>query len=478
MMNENMREETDALGTLSISSDVYYGVQTERARNNFPITDEVIADHSTLIWSLAAIKKATVLTHQELGEIDDQIANAMIDAADEIMNGELDNHFPLDMFVGGGGTPVNMNMNEVIANRANEILTGNKGHEVVSPNNHVNMSQSTNDVIPSTMKLAMYAKLKDLIVVVTTLEKTLERKVEQYKHIVKLSRTCLQDAVPITMGQEYSGYLSYFRRQKQLIEQVAAECLIIPLGATAVGTELGAKPGYVDTVYGYLSDIFGVEVKRDPNFFDGIQNVDVFTRISSVLKGVASGLSKMGNDFRLLSSGPRAGIGEITLPALQPGSSIMPGKVNPVMADLVNQVYAQVTGNDVAVSTLLEGSEPDIGMTTPATLKWLYESFKVIERSIPLFIDNCIEGIAVNEEVCREHAESSGSLSTVISVLYGYKAGSRVAEYAYSNNITVKDAAKQLGIMNADEAERLLDPLTLTDPASSREILFADGKGK
>lgn len=477
-MSETMREEQDALGTLSLSNDVYYGVQTERARRNFPVTDEIIAEHPSFIWSLAAIKKATILTHKELGEIEEQEANAMNKAADEVMNGELDNHFPLDMFVGGGGTPVNMNMNEVIANRANEILTGKKGYDRISPNNHVNMSQSTNDVIPSAMKLTMYTELNSLLDDITKLEVILGEKMEEYKNIVKISRTCLQDAVPITIGQEYSGYLSYFKRQKQLVKQVATECLIIPLGATAIGTELGAKPGYVDKVYDYLSDIFDAEVTRDPNFFDGIQNMDVFTRVSSALKGVASGLSKIGSDFRFFSSGPRAGIGEIVLPALQPGSSIMPGKVNPVMADVVNQVYAQVSGNDTAISIILDKSEPDIGMFSPAIIKWLNESIKVIKNSIPLFIENCIAGIVINEDVCKTDAESSGSLSVVISILYGYKEGSRVAKHAYANNVTVKEAAIELGIMNEAEADRLLDPLTLTNPELSRDILFADGKVK
>jgi len=470
-----MRVEKDALGTLSLSNDLYYGIQTERARMNFPITGEVIAEHSTLLRSLAMIKKAAAITHKDLGEMNAEEADSISEAANEVMTGKLDDHFPLDMFVGGGGTPVNMNMNEVLANRANEILTGEKGYSKITPNNHVNMSQSTNDVMPSAMRLAVYYKLTNLIHVIADMEEVLERKSEEYKDIVKISRTCLQDAVPITLGQEYSGYLSYFKRYKEHVKQVAEDCLIIPLGATAIGTELGAKPGYVDQVYDHLSKIVGVKVEKDPNFFDGIQNMDIFERVSNVLKGVASGLSKMGSNFRLLSSGPRAGVGEITLPALQPGSSIMPGKINPVMADVANQVYAQVKGNDTSIVVLSEGSEPDIGMFAPVIMKWLNDSFNVIEKSFPLFIKNCIEGIKVNEDICKTHAESSGSLSTIISVLYGYKEGSRVAAYAYMNDLTVKEAAVKLEIMTAHEAEKLLDPSTLTNPKLSKQILFGEG---
>jgi aspartate ammonia-lyase len=408
----------------------------------------------------------------QLGALDGDVASAMITAADEVLKGHMDNQFPVDIFQGGGGTSINMNLNEVIANRANEILTGKKGYDRVHPNNHVNMGQSTNDVIPCAVKLSMHFFLEELVAGLGVLEKVLERKTFEFKDVVKIGRTCLQDAVPMTLGQEFSGYLSFVRRHIRIAEQMIPECQSIPLGATAIGTELGTRPGYVEQVYSHLSDIVGFEVRREENFFDGLQNDDLYLRISAVLKSIAIGLSKIASDLRILSSGPRAGFGEIELPALQPGSSIMPGKINPVLPEMVIQVCFQVCGNDLAVSMAVERGELELGVWHPLLAKCMFESFGLLIRSLPLFADSCIDGIKANEEVCRRQAESSLSLAAVVSSQFGYKEGNRVAKYAFDQGLSIAEAVVEMKLMESDEAEKLLNPIVLADPEACRKILF------
>ncbi len=473
-----MRKETDALGDMLLPDSVYYGIQTERARQNFGVSGRTIGDFPRYLWCMASIKKAAATANCDIGALAENIKNAICLAADEVMNGQMKNQFPIDVFQGGGGTSRNMNLNEVIANRANEIITGRKGYDRVHPNNHVNMCQSTNDVTPSALKMTSFYLLNELRGKVKILEDAVGAKAVEFRDVVKIGRTCLQDAVPVTLGQEFSGYLSFIKRQRKALAAASQACLKLPLGATAVGTGLGTFPGYTEKVYDYLQKITGQRFTRDENFFDGLQNADIYIRVSSALKSLAAGLSKMATDFRILSSGPRAGISELELPALQPGSSIMPGKINPVMPELINQVCYQIYGNDVAIAMSVEGGELDLNVWEPVIMKCLFESSGLLIKSIPLFAEKCIMGLKANTGICRKYAESSTALSTVISSSYGYKTGSELAKKAREKNWSIKKAAVEMGILTQKEADKLIEPLALTDPAQSRRKIFKAARGR
>lgn len=458
-----MRKERDSLGELFIPDDVYYGIQTTRALQNSGVLGVKISAFPKFIWSMAAIKKAAALANRDIGVLDNEIATAISRAADEVMSGKFDSQFPLDIFQGGGMTPANMNANEVIANRANELLTGKKGYDRVHPNTHVNKCQSTNDAMPAAVHIALHLYLQDLLSAFKPLEEVLQVKVAEFQDVVKLGRTCLQDAVPLTLGQEFSGYLSFVRRQKKKLSNVAGDCLELILGATAVGTGLGTYPGYLDKVYEHLNEITGIPFQKAENLFDGMQSCDLFIDVSSALTSLATGLSRIADTLRLLSSGPRAGLNEIQLPALQPGSSIMPGKINPVMPELVMHVCCQVRGNNHMVLMAVEDGEPDINVWESIFAKCLFESCQLLTNCMPMFAEKCLQGIQANREVCRKHAESSIALATVISSIYGYELGSKVAKTAYQQNKTVKEVAVEMDIFTPDEANELLDPMLLTD---------------
>jgi aspartate ammonia-lyase len=467
------RVEHDCLGEMQVPEEVYWGIQTERAKSNFQISGHTINGLPIFVRSIALIKKAAALANRDIGQLDERVASAISRAADEIVEGKFQGAFPLDVFQGGGYTSANMNVNEVIAHRANEMLTGHKGYDAVHPNTHVNMGQSTNDVIPAAVSLTCHLYLEDLISSVSHFEAILAKKVIEFAGIVKVSRTCIQDAVPITLGQEFSGYLSVVRRQLGNLQQVKDLCVELPLGATAVGTGLGTFEGYAKKVYEHLAKITGIPVRINPNLFDGLQNTDAYLQVSSALKSLATGLGKFATDLRIMSSGPRAGFNEIELPAVQPGSSIMPGKINPVMPEMINQVCYQVCGNDFAVTMAVEGGELDLNVWEPVLLKCLSESCSLLTHGIRLFTDHCVEGIKANEAACRKNAEHCLAISTVIAALFGYEEGVKVAQEAYRTGASVKEVTVRLGLLTAEEADRLMDPLMLTDPVKSSRILGA-----
>ncbi len=457
-----MRMEKDALGGLEIDDDVYYGIQTVRAYENFSISGQSIEMYPKLIWSMAVIKKSAALANRDIGVLESEIADAICAAADEIMNGRMKSQFPVDVYQAGGGVSVNMNINEVIANRANEMLTGHKGYDRVHPNVHVNMSQSTNDVLPSAIKLACFLYIQDLLQSLHIIENALAKKVTEFRDVVKISRTCLQDAVPITLGQQFSGYHSFFCRQIEEVETLKKVCLPLVMGATAVGTGIGSYPGYMEKIYQYLPHISGIPVTKENNFFDGLQNADVYLKISSALKCLATGLSKLASDLRMLSSGPRAGFAEITLPAVQPGSSIMPGKINPCIPEMVIQVCFEVYGHDQTITLAVDRGELDLNIWEPIILKNLFASFQLLTNSIVLFTNKCIEGVKANKEICKQYAETSLSLSTVLSSLFGYETACDIAKEAYERGLTIKELAIEKEMLMAEEAEQLLNPIILT----------------
>lgn len=467
-----MREERDSLGALCVPESAYYGIQAERARQNFAVSGHTIDELPIFIRCIAEIKKAAARANWKIGVLEQELCEAICEAADEIIQGKMKGHFPVDIFQGGGSTSTNMNVNEVIANRANEILTGKRGYCPVHPNTHVNMGQSTNDVIPAAIGLACYRYAEALEKSLWCLEDTLAGKVKEFSCVVKVSRTCIQDAVPITLGQEFSGYHAFVQRHLDLLQQMTfAAPLELPLGGTASGTGLGVFPGYLRQVYLELKEITGIEVKQKENLFDGLQNGDGYIRLSAYLKSLATGLGKISRDLRLMSSGPRAGLQEIVLPAVQPGSSIMPGKINPVMPELMNQVCYQVCGNDTAVMMAAEGGELDLNVWEPVIIKNLTESFEILTGSIRLFAKLCVEGIKANVENCRAGAESTLANATVISAVFGYETGTQVAKEAYKTGKTVKEVAVSMGVLTEAEAEAMLDPLLLADVKQSSKII-------
>lgn len=466
-----MRYETDSLGTLPIPDEAYYGINTERGRQNCDISNNTIGDFPRYLATVAMVKKAAALTNAEIGTISKPVAEAICKAADELIAGKIDkSHFPVDVYNAGGGVSTNMNVNEVLANRANEIITGHKGYDFVHPNNHINAGQSTSDVIATALNLTLYLEIWELIDSLELLEKAFTEKINEYKDVVKLSRTCLQDAVPITFAQEFSAYLAGVKRGIARLKQVADECLDVPMGATVVGTGLGVNIGYAERIYHYLREVTGLEVRKHPNFFDCLQNGDIFQLISTTFKALATGLSKMARDLRILSSGNRTGMMEIILPAVQAGSSFMPGKINPTMPEFINQIAYQVCGNDVTVTMAVEGAELDMNVWTSIIAKNLFESCQLLKKGIPLFSEKCIKGIVVRTDVCRKQAENTLALSPVIASIYGYEVGAKVVKYAYKNNLSIKQAVVDLKVMTEAIASELLDPLMLTDVNRSAAI--------
>lgn len=467
-----MRVEYDLLGKLAIPKEVYYGAQTERARLLCNPSKEKLYQYPEIITSIAAIKKAAAIAHRELKVLDSQIADAIVSACDEILDGGYLNQFIVDIFNGGGGVSIHMNLNEVIANRANEIITGEKGYDLVHPNTHVNMGQSTNDVLPSAMKIALYHNLKAVIRGVKPLRDITKIKSEEFVDIVKVSRTCIQDAVPITLGQTFSSYYSFFNRQVNELEKLLNDILFLPLGATAVGTGLGAYKGYKELAINELGKITGLDIKSEENLFDGLQNTDLYVKTSAALKALATGTSKIATDIRLMSSGPRSGFNEIEIASTQNGSSIMPGKVNPALPELMNMVCYQVCGNDVSITMASEGGELDLNVWESVIIINLLGSCKLLSKTMPVFAEKCVKTIKPNYEKCKHDAENSLALAVVVSAMFGYEKGSEVAKLASKQNSTIKEAAIKMGLLTSELADKVLDPLMLSDSEKSGELFI------
>ncbi len=467
-----MRTDEDEFGTVELPDEVYYGVNTVRAQSNFDVSGATLGDFPTYLTSLVHVKKAAALANVDLGIIRTDVAEAICQAADEIAAGRFDRRqFPVDMMAGGGGTSQNMNINEVLANRANEILCGQKGYDLVHPNNHVNACQSTTDVIATAIILALRVDLEALIIAISILENTIAAKIDEYRGAVKLARTCLQDAVPITFDQEFGAYLAVVRRSIARLRAAAADSLDVPMGATIVGTGLGVGAGYIDRIYLRLAEVTGLPVRKHPNFFDCIQNGDIFQEISTILKGLATNLAKMARDISLLSSGNRAGLMELTLPAVQAGSSFVPGKVNPVLPEMITQIAYQISGNDTVITMAVQGAELDYNAWTAVIAKNLFESCRLLQRGVPLFAEKCISGLRMDTERCRGQAEHSLALSSMVGVVFGHDTGARVAHHAREHGSSIRQAAVLLGVMDEETANELLDPLTLTDADLSATVL-------
>ncbi len=462
------RLEHDSLGQRELSDHAYYGVQTQRAMENFSISGVFISNFEHLIEGLAMVKKAAALANHELGTLDEGKMNAICGACDELLTGKLREHFTVDMFQGGAGTSTNMNANEVIANRGLELMGYSKGeYQHLHPNDHVNCSQSTNDAYPTAIKLAVLLSNRNLIRAMVDLRKSLDKKAEEFSDVLKMGRTENQDAVPMTLGQEFSAYAVMIDSAIRAIERAAFEFLDINMGATAIGTGINSPPGYANLVTDKLSEVSGFELKRARNLVEATQNAGTFVQMSATLKRAAVQISKVCNDLRWMSSGPRCGLNEINLPAMQPGSSIMPGKVNPVIPELVNQICYQVMGYDAVVSMAAEASELELCMAEPIIAYDLLHGMMILKNGCVTLASRCIEGIEANRDVCRNYVEKSIGLVTALVPVIGYEQSALIAKEALKTGGSVYELVMEKGLLSKQQLDDLLRPENMTDP---REI--------
>jgi aspartate ammonia-lyase len=458
-----MRIEHDMLGERQLEDSCYYGIHTLRALENFPLTGKPI--HSELVRALVMIKKAAAITNTGIGILDGKIAHAIAAACDEILAGELTDQFVVDCMQGGAGTSANMNANEVIANRAIELLGGSKGeYTLVHPLDHVNLSQSTNDVFPTAVRIAAIKLLVPVSEVFAELQTALQEKEEEFAAVLKVGRTELQDAVPVLLGQEFGAYAQAVARDRWRLYKVEERLRQVNLGGTAVGTGLNAERKYIFQVIEKLRELTGLGLARAEHMMDPTQNVDVFVEVSGLLKAAAVNLSKIANDLRLLSSGPRAGFGEIMLPAVQSGSSIMPGKVNPVIPEAVNQIAFRIMGNDMTITIAAQAGQLELNAFLPLIAHSLFEMLELLQKGLRMFIDKCIRGIRADTDRCRQLVEESFTLITALSCHIGYEKATELAMKCASEGKTVRQVLQEDAILDEAALKRILNPLEMTKP--------------
>lgn len=468
-MTENemeFRVEKDSIGTKDVPENVYYGVQSLRAAENFHITG--LNMHPEIINSLAYIKKAAAITNCEAGLLDKRRTQAIVQACDEILEGKFREDFIVDPIQGGAGTSLNMNANEVIANRAIEILGGKKGdYSVVNPNDHVNCGQSTNDVIPTAGKMTSLRLLKKLKKQLLRLHSALEQKADEFDSVIKMGRTQLQDAVPIRLGQEFKAYSVAILRDLNRMDKAMDEMRTLNMGGTAVGTGLNADESYLRRIVPNLSEISGMDLVQAYDLIDATQNLDSFVAVSGAVKACAVTLSKIANDLRLMSSGPRAGFGEINLPAKQNGSSIMPGKVNPVIPEVVNQVAFNAIGNDMTITMAAEAGQLELNAFEPIIFYCLFQSIDTIAYAVNTFVDNCVIGITANETRCRYFVENSVGIITAICPYVGYQKAAEIAKEAIKTGESVRKLIIERGLLTKEQMDEIMDPVQMTEPGIS-----------
>lgn len=452
-----MRKEHDFLGELEIPDNAYYGVQTMRAMENFQITGYT-AD-PLFIKALGMVKKAAALANMKIGLLDKTIGIAMVQACDDIISGKLNDQFPTDPIQGGAGTSFNMNTNEVICNRALEILGHPRGdYDYINPNNHANMSQSTNDVIPTSIRVCALMRAEQLVLALSKLASSFEHKGEEFEDVLKIGRTHLQDAVPITLGLEFKAFASSMRRRITRIRRSCELLHTINMGATAVGTGLNADPEYIKEVCEQLALVTGENFNTADNLVDATSNTDIFTDLSSSLKVTALSLIKISNDLRLMASGPRAGFCEITLPPRQPGSSIMPGKVNPTQCEAVTMVAVQVMGNDVAVGMAASQGNFELNVFMPVCIYNFLQSARLLAEAIVSFNDHCAAGITADREKMQENLRNSLMLVTALNPYIGYENAAKVAKKAFQDGCSLREACLALGFLSAERFDEIFHP--------------------
>lgn len=463
MANEQVRTEKDFLGTKEVPIDAYYGVQTMRAVENFPITGARL--HEELIRAMAIVKKAAAMANMEIQQLTPRLGNAIVEAAKEIIDGKWHDQFIVDPIQGGAGTSINMNTNEVIANRAIELLGGKKGdYSMLSPNSHVNMAQSTNDSFPTAIHIAVLALVDKLLLTMEDLQHSFQKKAKEFDSVIKMGRTHLQDAVPIRLGQEFDAYGRVLSRDIERIEKTRQYLFEVNMGATAVGTGLNADRRYIERVVEILAEISGFPMVNAENLVDATQNTDAYTQASAALKVCMINMSKIANDLRLLASGPRAGLGEISLPARQPGSSIMPGKVNPVMCEVVNQVAFQVIGNDHTICLASEAGQLELNVMEPVLVFNLLQSLSIMNQVFKVFKVHCIDGIEANVERCKEYVDKSVGIITALNPHLGYETAARIAREAITSGRSVRELCLSNQVLTEEELDLILDPYEMTHP--------------
>jgi aspartate ammonia-lyase len=457
------RLERDFLGERQLPAGCYYGVQTLRAVENFPISGVPLRHFPILVGSLAMVKMAAATANRELGLLEAPVADAVVQACSEIMHGRHLDQFVVDMVQGGAGTSTNMNANEVIANRALEILGRAKGEYLYChPNNHVNLSQSTNDVYPSSLKITIMRSNAPLVELIAGLAHSFRVKGSAFGDVVKMGRTQLQDAVPMTLGQGFEAYAVTLEEEIERLDQNARLFLELNMGGTAIGTGINAPPGYAELVISHLRRITGLPVVLSPNLVEATQDTGSFVMYSSALKRLAVKLSKICNDLRLLSSGPRAGLYEIQLPRVQPGSSIMPGKVNPVIPEVVNQIAYKVIGNDLTVTLAAEAGQLELNAMEPIIAQSLLESIGMLGNGIAVLKSRCVDGILPNRERCREMVEMSIGVVTALTRDLGYETCCELAQEALIRNVGIRELVLEKGLLSAERMEGLLKPEKMT----------------
>ena len=451
------RQESDSIGTLSVPQEAYYGVQSLRGHDNFQITGQRLRPE--FIESMAEIKKACAICNCAVGQLDGDIMQAICNACDDILEGRLHDQFICDPIQGGAGTTANMNANEVIANRAIELLGGIKGdYSLVHPNDHVNRAQSTNDVIPTAAKVTAAKLLKKAIVQLERLHEALLKKAKEFHNVIKMGRTQMQDAVPIRLGAEFGAYAQAVSRDILRLNRALREMYSINLGGTAIGTALNADPAYVAALAPTLGRITDLPLVKAEDLVDGTQNLDAFAFVSAALKTCAISCSKMANDFRLMSSGPRCGFEEINLPPMQNGSSIMPGKVNPVIPEVMSQAAFCIIGNDMSITMAAEAGQLELNYAEPVLYHKLFESITVLTGAVQTFTDNCVTGITANEERCRELVDGSVGVITAICPKVGYKESANIAKKAIATGASVREVLRSAGLFTDEEIDEILNP--------------------
>lgn len=459
------RKEHDLLGDKEVPVEALFGIQTLRCLENFDISTSHLYDYPEFIRAFGIVKKGAILANHELKLVSDEIKNAIVQACEELMEGKHTEHFPIDMIQGGAGTSANMNANEVIANRALEIMGKQHGeYQFCHPNDHVNMAQSTNDAYPTAMHIGMYEVHQGVKTALLNLIASLERKAKEFSNVIKMGRTQLQDAVPMTLGQSFSAFASAMKHEAKKLDRAAEEFLTINMGATAIGTGITAEPGYAEACVKHIKQITGWKIKLAENLVEATNDTSSMAGYSSALKQLAIRISKMCNDLRLLSSGPRAGLGEINLPPKQPGSSIMPGKVNPVIPEVMNQICFKVIGNDVTLTIASEAAQLELNVMEPVMVQSLVESADWLKRGFDTLRLECIDGITANKEWTKKQVENSIGIVTALKPYIGYAKSTEVAKEALATGASVYDLVLSKKILTKAQLDKILDPKHMIKP--------------
>ncbi len=458
-----MRIERDSLGEVRVPDHALWGAQTQRAVENFPISG--LRPSSDYISASALVKRAAAEVNMALGLLDERRGQAIVEAANQIMEGRWHEHFVVDVFQAGAGTSHNMNVNEVIANLANETLGGERGrYSPVHPNDHVNMAQSTNDFIPTVIRVAASQRAVHLLGAIGALASALDDKAADFDRVIKPGRTHLQDAAPMRLGQEFGAYAQAIRLDAARVARASKDLKRLGIGGTAVGTGLNSHPDYHSAMVARLSELVGIDFYSSGNLFESMQSTTDFVAASSALRTLAVSLTRIANDLRLLSSGPTTGLGEITLPPVQPGSSIMPGKVNPSMAEMLNMVCYQVMGNDQTLMACSQAGQLELNVMIPIIAYNLLQSFEILTNAIHVFTQRCVRGIQANVERCRQLAEGSIGLATALNPYIGYSAAAEVAKEALSRGVSLRRVVLERGLLTEEQLAAILDPMGMTEP--------------